>query len=163
FAEVRVDDAVITREVIWRVGHAVLVQIGGRANDDDADGAQPADDQAGICRPTDAYGHIEAFVEQIDHPVREAHVELDIRITGGEGIEGWCKLQDAKGERRRQAKPSPRRLGDVADVEIQRVELVDDRAQTLVIGPARLGWRYRSRRPVEKPHTKVGFEPRNQL
>src|SRR5690606_31539570 len=104
FAEVRVDDAVITREVIWRVGHAVLVQIGGRANDDDADGAQPADDQAGICRPTDAYGHIEAFVEQIDHPVREAHVELDIRITGGEGIEGWCKLQDAKGERRRQAK-----------------------------------------------------------
>ena len=74
------DDAGVLAQFLGMRGAAVLREVGGRAEYDAPQGAEPPSLQAGVGQVADAHDEVEAFVGQVGEGVGELQVDVDLRV-----------------------------------------------------------------------------------
>ena len=84
---IAVDEAGVPGEVFRRLRRAHPAEIVGRADDRLAEMAERAGHQPGIGMLAGAEHHVEAFADDVDHPVGGIELELDLRVALLEGYE----------------------------------------------------------------------------
>ena len=106
--KVGVDDAVVARERRGLGRLAPSREIGGRGGDDDAVVAELAGDEAGVGGLADPDGGVEAFVDQVRHPVGKMNVEQNLGIGADEVDQRRLELDRAEGGGNGEGEPAAR-------------------------------------------------------
>ena len=106
----------------------------------------------------DAHDQIEALGNGIDEAVVEQQFDAQAGMGGHEVGDGGTQMQGAKGHRRVEPQAAARLVVVARQGTFGLVELGEQDAAALEIGPAGVGGRDMARRAVEELHAKLGLQ-----
>ncbi|CAM2181510.1 hypothetical protein BLAT2472_50444 [Burkholderia latens] len=148
----------VIAQFLDRVRFAILLQIRGRGDRHALEQADAARDERRILQRPDADHAVDAFLQQIDRPVRQAELQIDVRVARMEFT-----------QRRNHEEPAdrPRHVYTQLSVRLPVVGLEacfgfldvgEDPHASFVVRCAVRRERQPARRPVHQPHAEECFE-----
>ena len=146
-------------EVARRLRQSVPAQIGRRCANDLSRGGELAGNQGpveGTFR--DADGQIDLFLDEIDEPVGQDQVDVDLRVAMHEVPDDGPQLGTAEIRRRGQPQAAPRQPADRPDGLLRLLDLRQQPDTALVIDRAGLGQAELMRRAVDQSHADALLE-----
>ena len=138
------------------------LQIARRREDAGAHRAERPRDQAAVRQLADAHGKVEAFVDEVDDPLREGHLEMHLGVAAGEPRQGGREQSVAHVGGSRQPNRAARHVGEVRDRFGRLVDAGERTRHRLVVGTPRLGHLYPPGRPLNEAHAEVALERRDR-
>src|SRR5258708_7252448 len=157
-AEVAGGEAVVAGEVARRARRAEAPQIAGARAYDAPVRRKLARGERGIGERRDADGEIEAFLDDVDVPVRKAQGELNVRITGGEARHERRDVLVAERGGQRDLQRAARLDLARADGGIRLLYLGEQARAGVVIGRALVGEVKAAGGAVDKAHAEPRFQ-----
>ena len=105
---IRIAQAFVLDEVPGVRGRAAFGEIFGRCADNRFVGRERPRHHGGIGERTDAYGGIDAVLDQVDHSVAQRQLDCHVGVDLHEVDDGWCKTVRSKSDRGCDPQPSTR-------------------------------------------------------
>ena len=122
----------------------------GAAHDDPARLADDARAEAGVVEVADSHGHVDALVDEVDHPVRERELADHGGVAGEELAHQRRHLTPAECAGRRDDEPAHGLAVLGARGPLGLVDGREDPARALEVARARVGERHRAGGPLEQ-------------
>ncbi|KDB89835.1 hypothetical protein AZ17_1208 [Bordetella bronchiseptica D989] len=154
------DDAGVLAQFLGMRGAAVLREVGGRAEDDAPQGAEPPSLQAGVGQVADAHDEVEAFVGQVGEGVGELQVDVDLRVGAHVVGDDGNEEVGAEEDRGADAQGAGGRRAALGDVQAGLGDGGDGGFDAVVVGLAGFAEREAPRAAVDELDAEVLFERR---
>ena len=161
--EVRIVQQAVLVQVVDRARRAGLGEIGRRRHDHAARLGELAGLERAVGQRADPDREVVALGDQLDEPVLEHHVDVDLRVGAEEGRHRRRHLPDPEGDRRRDPQRALRRRLHRGHHAVGLPGLRQHRAGPVVVGEPDLGRADPPRRAVEEPHRQPRLERGDML
>ena len=145
-------------QIVRHLGHAVAGQVGTAYAAHLGQHREAARHQRRIAQLTDPQHAIDALADQVDLAVGDAHLHLDLRITGAELRQRRDHHQPPEGHRQVHLDAPPRLPGRLREGRLHLVHVGQDRHAALVVAVAVEGGAHLAGGALEQAHPQVGLE-----
>src|SRR5690606_31498252 len=160
---VRVDEAVVSGEVLGLARFAATREIVGGSGCHATDRPDAPRDEAGVSEVGDAQRDIDALLQKIDGAVAQGEIDGYVGITRQERRQDRTDMADPEGHRRADAQPAAGRSSGAAHLTFGLGHVIQDARAPLIIGSSRLREAEAPRGPVEEAYAQPLLKPRYLL
>ena len=150
-------------QILRRLRSAVPLDVWRRSDERAPRWSQAPRDEARISQGTDAYRHVDAFLERVDEAVAQNQLDAQLRVARHELGHRVAEVEDAERHWRVDLEDAARLVVQPRDLNFRFLDIGQDRHAALVIGEARLGGRYAPRRAIEQPRAQELLQLHDRL
>jgi len=151
-------DDLVAGQCLGGIGRAGPLQIVGARDHDAANGSETAGDERRLRKLSDAQGEIDAVLQQIDEPVRQAEFDPRRAIGVEIGVDERHDMHPAEQPRRRDPEPPGRDSGLTGNVPDSVLEIGQDATQMLREAHSGIGQRQLAGRALKQANAESRLE-----